>query len=100
MTDDERAIFGDDDEKKAVDAALATIEKQVQNPCFSSAAESDPEHLALLIGVFIRVAEHYRVKEGRLSPEAHRALDRAMFAAEKLDDKLSKLRAKLDSVAR
>ena len=61
-------------------------------------ANDDPEHLARIIGDCIRAAEKYRVAEMPLLPEAHYALGLASFAAEKLNDRLCKLRAELDCI--
>ena len=61
-------------------------------------ASDNPEHLARIIGDCIRAAENYRTDVGPLSPEAYRALGLASLAAEKLNDRLWRLRAELDSI--
>ena len=61
-------------------------------------ASDDPEHLARIIGDLITAAEKYRVAEGPLLPEGHYALGLVSLAAEKLNDRLWKLRAELDSI--
>ncbi|HEX8895158.1 MAG TPA: hypothetical protein VF783_17650 [Terriglobales bacterium] len=61
-------------------------------------ASDDPGHLARIIGDCIRAAEKYRVAEGPLLPEAYYALGLASLAAEKLNDRLFRLRAELDAV--
>ena len=59
---------------------------------------TDDEHLLREIRDCIRAAEKYRAEEGSLSPEAFRALDRANRAAEKLCERLWRLRGELDAI--
>ena len=59
---------------------------------------TDDEHLLREIRNCIQAAENYRAKEGPLSPEAFGALDRANRAAEKLCERLWRLRGELDAI--
>ena len=59
---------------------------------------TDDEQLLREIRDCIRAAEKYRAEEGPLGPEAFHALDRANRAAEKLCERLWKLRGELDAI--
>lgn len=67
--------------KKAVDDVLAADEK----------------HLARIIVDSIREAEQCLEEEGPLRPEAFRAVDRAIVAAEKLNARIYRLHAELNA---